>query len=201
MPPKGKKLSAEQIADFETWVKMGAPDPAPNRLHKSLRMISAKKHWLFSRFVNRNCQRSRKRTGEDPVDAFVLAKLESNGHDALEAADRRTLIRRAAFDLTGLPPSLEEVEAFVNDSSERAWEIRHRSFPGIAAVRRALGTALARCPRAMRIQKGDVFEEERRFPYSYTYRDYVINAFNEDLPFDRFIVEQIAADLLPLGED
>src|SRR5207253_2478882 len=110
----------------------------------------------------------------------------------------RTLIRRAAFDLTGLPPSVEEVEAFVNDSSD--WETvvdRFLASPeyGERWARHWLDVA------RYADTKGYVFEEERRFPYSYTYRDYVINAFNEDLPFDRFIVEQLAADLLPLGED
>ncbi len=201
MPPKGKKLSAEQIADFETWVKMGAPDPRTKSAAQIASEDKRKKHWAFQPIRKPELPAvSKKDWVKSPVDAFVLAKLEANKMEPSKRADRRTLIRRAAFDLTGLPPNVEEVEAFVNDSSDRAWETvidRLLASPqyGERWARHWLDVA------RYADTKGYVFEEERRFPYSYTYRDYVINAFNEDLPFDRFIIEQLAADLLPLGED
>jgi mono/diheme cytochrome c family protein len=201
MPPKGKKLSAEQIADFEAWVKMGAPDPRTKTAAQIASDEKRKKHWAFQPVRKPELPAvTQKEWVKSPVDPFVLAKLQANGMTPSKPADRRTLIRRAAFDLTGLPPSVDEVEAFVNDSSERAWETiidRLLASPqyGERWARHWLDVA------RYADTKGYVFEEERRFPYSYTYRDYVINAFNEDLPFDRFIIEQLAADLLPLGED
>jgi hypothetical protein len=137
---------------------------------------------------------------QTPIDAFVLAKLEQKGLTPSERADKRTLLRRVTFDLTGLPPTDQEVNAFVSDTSPDA-------FPQV--VERLLASPhygerwgrhwldVARYSDT----KGYVFEEERRYPYAYTYRDYVIRAFNEDLPFDRFIIEQLAADQLPLGDD
>jgi mono/diheme cytochrome c family protein len=202
MPPKDKKLSTEQIADFETWVKMGAPDPRSEANAVLMARVDQKKnHWAFQaiRMPETPLVKDQDwvRTG---LDAFVLAKLQENGMQPSPRADKRTLIRRASFGLTGLPPTPEEVGEFLNDPSDRAWETvvdRLLASPqyGERWARHWLDVA------RYADTKGYVFEEERRYPYSYTYRDYVIRAFNEDLPFDQFIIEQIAADLLPLGED
>jgi hypothetical protein len=135
-----------------------------------------------------------------PVDFFILAKLEANGVSPSVPADKRTLLRRITFDLTGLPPTPEELDAFLSDTSANAYE---------KAVERLLDSPhygerwgrywldVARYADS----KGYVFTDERKFPFSYTYRDYVIRAFNEDLPYDRFIMEQLAADQLELGAD
>ncbi|HTG43097.1 MAG TPA: PSD1 and planctomycete cytochrome C domain-containing protein, partial [Verrucomicrobiae bacterium] len=202
MPPKGKKLSSAQIADLEAWVKMGAPDPRTgNSPAVADRDAKRKNHWAFQP-IHMPALPEVKRPGwiRNGIDAFVLARLETNNMSASAPAERRTLIRRATFDLLGLPPTPEEVESFASDTSEKAWENvvdRLLASPqyGERWARHWLDVA------RYADTKGYVFEEERRYPYSYTYRDYVIRAFNEDLPFDRFIVEQIAADLLPLGED
>lgn len=202
MPPKDKKLSTEQIADFEAWVKMGAPDPrsGENKL-LAAREDQKRSHWAFQPIRSPLPPEVTKpnwvRTG---IDNFIFAKLEQNGFKPSPRAEKRTLIRRATFDLIGLPPTPEEVEAFAQDASEKAWENvidRLLASPqyGERWARHWLDVA------RYADTKGYVFEEERRYPYSYTYRDYVIRAFNEDLPFNRFIIEQIAADLLPLGED
>lgn len=202
MPPKNKKLPPEQIADFEAWVKMGAPDPRTEENAALLARVEGKKnHWAF-----RPVQMPPLPKVENPewvrngIDAFVLAKLHENGMKPSAPADKRTLLRRASFGLTGLPPSPEDTREFLDDSSHRAWELaidRLLASPqyGERWARHWLDVA------RYADTKGYVFEEERRYPYSYTYRDYVIGAFNEDLPFDRFIIEQIAADLLPLGDD
>lgn len=137
---------------------------------------------------------------QNPIDAFVLAKLEAQGLTPSPRADKRTLLRRASFDVIGLPPSHEETDEFLNhDSSEAYARVIDRLLAsphyGERWARHWLDVA------RYADTKGYVFEEERRFPYSYTYRDYVVRSLNEDLPYDQFLVEQIAADLLPLGED
>jgi hypothetical protein len=202
MPPKDKKLSSQQVTDFEAWVKMGAPDPRSEQNQALTERENKKRnHWGF-RPIQRPAlpEVSRPNWVRNGIDAFVLAKLEQNGMKPSIPANRRTLIRRATFDLIGVPPTPEEVERFVNDPSDRAWEIvidRLLSSPlyGERWARHWLDVA------RYADTKGYVFEEERRYAYAYTYRDYVIRSFNQDIPFDRFITEQLAADLLPLGED
>jgi hypothetical protein len=134
------------------------------------------------------------------VDRFILARLEAKGVSPSPPADRRTLIRRATFDLLGLPPTPEEIAAFEIDPSPDAWDRvidRLLASPhyGERAARHWLDVA------RFADTKGYVFFEEAEFPWAWTYRDYVIRAFNDDLPYDRFIVEQLAADRLPLGKD
>ena len=136
----------------------------------------------------------------NPIDAFVLAKLSDKGLSPAPRADRRTLIRRAYFDLIGLPPTAEEVEAFEKDSARRRWEKvidRLLASPHYGERWGRYWLDVARYADT----KGYVFNEDRNFPYAYTYRDYVIRSFNEDKPYDRFVIEQLAADQLALGDD
>jgi mono/diheme cytochrome c family protein len=202
MPPTGK-LKAEAIEALTAWVKMGAPWPdGDNPAPAPLTVAEARaKHWSF-RPVKMPPVPAVKNAAwvQTPVDAFVLANLEKHGVTPAPPADRRTLIRRAYFDLLGLPPAPEEVEAFVKDDSPEAWPKlidRLLSSPqyGERWGRHWLDVARYADTR------GYVFTEERRFPYSYTYRDYVIRAFNDDLPYDRFVLQQLAADRLELGDD
>jgi len=202
MPPKDKKLPAEQIADLEEWVRMGAPDPRTGaNAALAEREAQLRDHWAFQPIRQPALPPVKNPAWvKTPVDSFILASLEKQGLAPSPVADRRTLIRRAAFDLLGLPPSPEEVAAFENDPDDRAYERlidRLLASPqyGERWARHWLDVA------RYADTKGYVFEEERRYAYSYTYRDYVIRALNDDLPFDRFIVEQLAADLLPLGDD
>ena len=136
-----------------------------------------------------------------PVDRFVLSRLEERGWVASPRADRRTLIRRAYWDLTGLAPSNTAVEKFVADQSPDAWPQlidRLLASPQYGERWARHWLDIARYAD----NKGYVgVGADRRYPYSYTYRDYVVRAFNEDLPYNRFIIEQIAADRLNLGED
>src|SRR5207249_6010148 len=115
-------------------------------------------------------------------------------------ADRRTLLRRATFDLIGLPPTPEEVAAFETDCLPDAFGRVVDRLLASSSYGERWGRYWLDVARYADT-KGYVFNEERRFPYSYTYRDYVIRAFNDDLPYDQFILEQLAADRLPLGED
>ena len=204
MPPKPEhRLTDEQVANLEAWVQMGAPDPRTGASEQGGAPAgnAATSHWAFQKptepvvpaMKRGDCVKS-------PIDAFVLAKLEQKGLAPAPPADKRSLIRRATFDLTGLPPTPAEVAAFEADSSPEAFAKvvdRLLSSPHYGERWGRFWLDVARYADT----KGYVFEEERRFPFSYTYRDWVIRAFNDDLPYDQFVVQQIAADKLPPGED
>jgi len=203
MPPakSGGKLSDEQIRHLEAWVKMGAPDPRSAEVQGSKLKVQSGEHWAFQAVRRPGLPRVKSaKLVQTPVDSFVLAKLEASGLTLSPRADKRTLIRRATYDLTGLPPTLEEVRAFEKDTSPDAFGKvvdRLLASPRYGERWGRYWLDVARYADT----KGYVFEEERKYPYSYTYRDWVIRAFNEDLPYDQFLVQQLAADLLPLGED
>jgi hypothetical protein len=203
MPPKNKKLAEEHIANLEAWVKMGAPLPEfsarPQR--PTVAQIRAK-HWAFQP-VKKSEPPPVKRAGwvQTPVDQFVLAKLEAKWLKPAPAADRRTIIRRVTYDLTGLPPTFEEVEAFVKDKKPDAYARlvdRLLASPHYGERWARYWLDVARYADTRGYLAGG---EERRYAFSYTYRDYVIQSFNADKPYAQFIIEQIAADKLPQGED
>src|SRR5207247_9408007 len=130
-----------------------------------------------------------------PVDQVILARLEATGLAPSKQADKRTLIRRATLDLTGLPPTPEEVAAFETDSSADAFAKVVDRLLASPAYGERWGRYWLDVARYADT-KGYVFEEERRFPFSYAYRDWVIRALNEDLPYAQFLIQQIAADRL-----
>jgi hypothetical protein len=203
MPPKGK-LPAEAIAHLTEWVKMGAPWPDGEiKTDASSRSIDdvRRTHWSF-RPVHKPVVPGVKNADwlKTPIDAFVLARLEVKGLAPSPAADRRTLIRRVTLDLHGLPPTPEEVAHFEADRAPDAFAKvvdRLLASPRYGERWGRHWLDVARYADS----KGYVFQEERRYPFAYTYRDYVIRSFNEDLPYDQFVVQQLAADQLPLGED
>ncbi len=204
MPPKGKKLSAEQIADLETWVKMGAPDPRGTSVQgsKSKVQSSPKVHWAFQPIRDAQIPSVKDKSwAKTPVDKFIMAKLEGKKIKPSQDADKHTLIRRATFDLTGLPPKLEDVQNFSNDKSPDAFAKVVDRLLASPAYGERWGRHWLDVARYADTKGYLAGNEERRFPYSYTYRDYVIRAFNEDLPYDKFLIEQIAADRLELGND
>lgn len=189
MPPDGKRLTDAEIADLETWVKGGAPLP---RVQAAEGKIGASAHWAFQP-VREPAVPAVKRGDwvQSPVDAFILAKLEAAGMEPSEPAEKRTLLRRATYDLTGLPPSPEEVSAFVADESPQAFanvvdRLLDSKHYGERWGRHWLDVA--------RYATSDG-------PYAFTYRDYVIDAFNADLPYDEFLRQQLAADKLQPGEN
>jgi Protein of unknown function (DUF1549)/Protein of unknown function (DUF1553)/Planctomycete cytochrome C len=203
MPPAGK-LPAEAITALTTWVKMGAPWPgAPVAAPKAAAAGSdpRKSHWSFQPIRMPRIPTVRNKAWPaSPIDAFVLARLEQQGMKPSPGADRRTLIRRAYADLIGLPPTAAEVDAFLADRSPNAFAKvvdRLLASPRYGERWGRHWLDVARYADT----KGYVLNDERRYPFAYTYRDYVIHAFNEDLPYNRFLVEQIAADRLPLGDD
>jgi mono/diheme cytochrome c family protein len=199
MPPDDPLPEAD-IETLVTWVKLGLPWPksetpeAPTLTRQQRYDMAVQEHWAFQPIqrpampVVANAAWAR-----NPLDRFVLFQLEQANLTPSPQADRRTLIRRATFDLLGLPPTPEEVAAFVDD-------------PGQDAYGRLIDRLLA-SPRygerwgrhwmdvaRYADTKGYSFGQERRYPYSYTYRDYVIGAWNRDLPYDRFLLEQLAAN-------
>jgi hypothetical protein len=201
MPPS-KKLSKEQVADLTRWVKMGAPWPgadkaSPQPPRRGSFQIRAKDraHWAFQPLKRPAVPAVKGRAWvANPIDAFVLALLEARGLPPNPPANRRELIRRATYDLTGLPPAPEEVEAFVADQSPGAYE---------ALIERLLasphyGEKWGRhWLDLVRFAETNSYERDNPKPYAWRYRDYVIRAFNDDKPYDRFLREQLAGDELP----
>jgi len=202
MPPK-HPLPPERVGDLIEWVKLGAPDPregtaAVPKSASTIDLEAGRKHWAFqpvapsARPVVRNAAWPR-----NDVDLFTLEKMEAAGVVPAPDADPRTLIRRMTFDLTGLPPTPEEVEAFVGES--------------ISNQQSAIGNLVERLLASPRygerwgrhwldvVRYADTCGNASDYPVPqvHRYRDYVIDAFNADLPFDRFVREQIAGDLLP----
>jgi hypothetical protein len=201
MPPEdhGKKLTDQQIADLEEWVRRGAPDPRVPVMTASGKTYggAGKSHWAFLP-VKKPEVPAVKDPGwvRNPVDNFVLAKLESVGLHPNPTADKRTLIRRVTFDLTGLPPTEPEIQRFIADTSPEAYAKvvdRLLASPAYGERWARYWLDVARYSDT----KGDAPKRnDPRYPHAWTYRDYVINAFNTDKPYDQFILEQLAADRL-----
>jgi hypothetical protein len=200
MPSKSKKLPAPVIDAFAAWLQRGAPWPEAATASDT---PDWRKHWAFQPVVNREppeindiATLARLRS---PIDRFIVAKLAEKKLSLSPEADKRTLIRRVTYDLTGLPPTPEEVQAFLGDNSQDAYEKlvnRLLDSPAYGEHFARMWLDVARYADT----KGYVFFEEANYPWAYTYRDYVIESFNKDLPYDRFVMEQLAADRL-VGDD
>jgi len=203
MPPKDQKLADEQIESLRAWVKMGAPDPraSDSSAPATPAWIAARKHWTFQPVIEPPVPKVHRHKSwvRTPLDAFVLDNLNVKGLKPSPPADRRTLIRRATFDLIGLPPTPQEADAFLADKSKDAFARvvdRLLASPHYGERWGRYWLDVARYADT----KGGAANADPRMPYAYTYRDYVIRSFNEDLPYDRFILEQIAADQLPAND-
>ena len=206
MPPKGEKLSPAQIADLTTWVKMGAPDPrkGSGAITSKLSGLTdkARGHWAYQPVTrpavptNKNQQWC-----QTPVDAFILQKLEAAQMTPAPSADKETLLRRATYDLIGLPPTTQEVAAFLADETPGAFAKvidRLLASPHYGERWGRFWLDTARYSDTIGGERNAVRRgADYRYPYAWTYRDYVIKAFNEDKPYDQFIIEQLAADKLP----
>ncbi|HVR82715.1 MAG TPA: DUF1549 domain-containing protein, partial [Planctomycetota bacterium] len=204
MPVK-EKLPDDQIADFVAWVKMGAPDPrlasvAPLASSVTPSLAEARKFWSFQPLRETLPPIVRAPWCRTPIDHFILAKLEERKMKPAPEADLRTLLRRVTIDLTGLPPTAEEIDALAADPSADAYEKAVDHLLASPRYGERWGRHWLDIARYADTKEW-VVDEERRLPYPYTYRDWVIKAFNDDLPYDRFLMLQIAADRLPSGDD
>jgi hypothetical protein len=193
MPPKNKLPDAE-IAALTEWVKMGAPDPRTNLHSEILNLKSAPtNHWAYQP-LKKSVPPAAKDSSwpRNAIDRFILAKLEEKQIRPNPDADRATLLRRACYDLVGLPPTPEQMDAFVKDQSPDAFAKVVDQLLASPQFGERWGRHwldVARYAESVTL-RGFIFKEAWR------YRDYVIDSFNEDLPFDQFIREQIAGDLL-----
>jgi mono/diheme cytochrome c family protein len=192
MPPKGPRLSAREIALFRAWIDSGAPIPASETAAQAARGPS--KHWAFQP-LKRPAEPAVRNPSwcRNPIDRFILARLDKEGVAPSPEADRATLLRRVSLDLTGLPPSPKEIDDFLNDKKPDAYE---------RAVDRLLASPhygerwgrhwldLARYADS----NGYSIDAPRSI---WKYRDWVLDALNKDMPFDQFVIEQLAGDLLP----
>ncbi len=191
MPPKGDPLTGTQVALIKAWIDEGAP--WPDEVADSDRTRST--HWSFQPVKRPEVPAVKdKRWARNPIDNFVLARLEKEKIKPSPEADRINLIRRLSLDLLGLPPTPEEVKAFLKDKKPGAYERlvdRLLASPhfGERWGRHWLDLA--------RYADSDGYEKDSPRPYAYLYRDWVIEAINRDLPFDQFTIEQLAGDLLP----
>ena len=195
MPPTGK-LTDDEIATLTAWVKMGAPWGVKGGALEGDRTSSAgKSFWAFQSPGEPAIPQVKQRGWvKSPLDAFILAALEEKGLKPATPADKRTLIRRATFDLTGLPPTPEEVQAFLADDSVNAFA--HLVDRLLASPR--YGEKWGRhWLDIARYADSNGLDENLVYRNAYRYRDYVINAFNKDKPYNQFILEQLAGDLLP----
>ena len=204
MPPKSIMPEAE-IKVLEEWVKLGAPDPRTEKVAataKAGRVIDineGRKYWSYTP-VSAPAVPKVANGGEairNPIDAFIRAKLEEKGLSPAEPADKATLIRRATFDLIGLPPTPEEVEAFVQDKAPDAFD---RVIERLLASQHYGERWGRHWLDVARYADSNGMDENVALGHAWRYRDYVTRSFNEDKPFDRFTIEQIAGDLLPASE-
>ncbi|HEX3729724.1 MAG TPA: PSD1 and planctomycete cytochrome C domain-containing protein, partial [Opitutaceae bacterium] len=201
MPPKGDKLSDPQIADLVEWIRRGAPDPRNGVAKGSSAVYGGvgRQHWSFLPLTHPAVPVVQAAAWcQTPIDHFVMQKLEDNGMKPNPRADKRTLIRRVTFDLTGLPPTEDEVKDFLADDSTDAYAKvvdRLLASPHYGERWARYWLDVARYADT----KGDpARKDDPRFPNAWTYRDYVIKAFNDDKPYNHFILEQLAADKLVL---
>ncbi len=201
MPPK-KQLEPTKVEDFVRWVEMGATLPTQKVTGGLASKVTTKgeNHWAFKppRLVTPPVVKG---IGwvNTPIDAFVLHRLETEGLDPSPAAEKRVLIRRAYYDLTGLPPHPEVVEAFVRDTRPQAYVQLVEKLLASPQYGERWGRHWLDVARYADT-KGYIYSdrEEGRFVHSHLYRDWVVQSFNRDLPYDRFLLQQLAADRLEL---
>ena len=203
MPPEkeGGKLSEAVIKDFEVWIKMGAPDSRDGKAKvvKKFDASEAKKWWSFQPLTKPVVPTpANSAWAKTDIDRFLLAGLEQQGLKPVADADRAALLRRVYFDIVGLPPSPKELDSFLKDSAPNAYEKIVDQLLASPQFGERWGRHWLDVARYAESTGKDV---NVAFPHAWRYRDYVIGAFNADKPYDQFIREQIAGDLLPAKDE
>ncbi len=209
MPPKKERLPESVINDFKTWINSGAADPreevAANAATPPVTIEAGRKFWAYQKPTAHKPPPSATKNldwTKRELDHFILAKLNESGLSPSPDAEPATLLRRLHFDLVGLPPSPDSISAFQ----------KRIESDGIDSALAAEADALLASPQfgerwgrhwldVARFAESSGKEANISFPYAWRFRDYVIDAVNADLPFDRFLIEQIAGDLLPSEND
>ena len=197
MPPKGK-LSDAEIAILEKWVAMGAPDPRDGKVaatNEAIDIEAARQFWSFQPPQKHAAPQTQNTDwAKSEIDRFLLAKLEAEKLKPVADADHREWLRRVTFDLTGLPPTVAEIDAFLNDSSEIAKANVIDRLLDSPQFGEHWGRHWLDLARYADSNGGDI---NLTFYNAWRYRDYVVSSFNKDKPFDQFVREQLAGDLLP----
>lgn len=194
MPMKAEPLKPEQVALLRRWIDEGASWPEDDQSAIRNSQSAIKQHWAFIAPARPALPRVKNGNWiKTPIDRFILARLEKEGLTPLLEADRVTLLRRLSLDLIGLPPTVAEVDAFLNDKSPRAYEKQVERLLASPHYGERWGRHWL---DAARYADSDGFEKDKQRRVWF-YRDWVINALNADKPYDQFIIEQIAGDLLP----
>ena len=195
MPPEGEPLAEAEIAILESWIKEGLA--WDDKLLPPRPLVSD--HWAYQPVSRPKMPTSSLNGSDNPIDVFIAARQQEAGLNLAPEADRRTLARRLYFDLIGLPPTIDEVEAFISDDRPDAYERlvdRLLASPqhGERWGRHWLDVA--------RWAETEGFESNHPRPFAWRYRDYVVDSFNRDRPFDEFVTQQIAGDeLSPLSDE
>ena len=200
MPP-GRPLAESEVGLLRRWIDAGAPWTQGLALKPPAGTENGRAgaNWWSLQPIRRPAVPAVANRGwvRNPIDAFILAALEAKGLSPAPEADRRTLIRRVTFDLIGLPPTPEEIDAFLNDKSPDAYE---KVVDGLLA-RPEYGERWGRhWLDVVRFAESHGYEENTLRPNAWPYRDYVIRAFNDDIPYPRFVREQLAGDAVPGGD-
>src|SRR5262249_49397334 len=198
MPPQGR-LPAKEVETLTRWVKMGLPwTPGKAGILTSdqagpkggIVTEEAKNYWAYKRVKRPGVPAVKNREWvRNPIDAFRLAKVEAEGLAPAAPADRIALVRRACYDLTGLPPTPEQVDAFVNDTSPTAWEKLIDRLLDSPQYGEKWGRHWL---DVVRFAETNGYERDGPKPFAWRFRDYVIRSFNDDKPYDQFVREQLA---------
>lgn len=197
MPPNGVRLADGEIAAIKTWIRDGAVWPeALKAVSKEYSISKEQREWWAFQPVRSTTPPAVRNKGwvKSPIDAFLLAALEAKNLKPSPAADRRTLLRRVTLDLTGLPPTFEEAEAFLNDKSADAFAKVVDRLLASKHYGERWGRIWLDVARYSDDKLNSTMDEPR--PNAFRYRDWVIDAFNRDMPYDRFVKAQIAGDLI-----
>jgi len=194
MPP-GKRLADAEIADLKKWVKLGAPWPATPAVENATSRFSdeAKNYWAFQPLSNDEPPRSENKSIVNDIDRFVAANLKSNKTNFEQPATELALLRRVYFDMLGVPPSPAEQAKFLNDKSDDAYQ---KLVDRLLADSRYGEKWGRHWLDLVRYAESDGYKQDDYRPNAWRYRDYVIQAFNDDKPYDQFVLQQLAGDEL-----
>lgn len=195
MPPAGSRLTSQQVNTLRAWIDQGAKWPEADQTAAKTKPVET--HWSFLAPTKRQPPNVRNAAWvRNAIDAFILARLDAEGITPAPEADRNTLIRRVSLDLTGLPPTTQEVQEFLSDQRPDAYE---RLVDRLLASPHYGERWARQWLDAARYADSDGYEKDLPRPFAWRWRNWVIDAFNHDLPFDQFTIDQIAGDLIPGG--